>query len=200
MARADGSDKPDRRQEIAEAARSVLIREGAGGFTLRAVADQVGIKLASLQYHAPSKAELLHLMTTDSVARYRAVLEGYISNPNADPRTTLREALEWLLGPESDWNDIARFEVQLWALADIDAAASDALDDYMDLYRDFLAVLIARLRPELSEKQLALRAAVVASLIEGSVLLIGPTRPHRPELTDLRPELVEAAMGIVERM
>lgn len=54
---------PARRHEIARAARSILAEKGMEGLRTRAVADAVGINIATLHYHVGCKDGLLKLVT-----------------------------------------------------------------------------------------------------------------------------------------
>ena len=65
MARTKKSGAPDRKAEIIREARALMVEQGYGALSLRAVADRVGIKLASLQYHVPTKSDLLSLLVED---------------------------------------------------------------------------------------------------------------------------------------
>ncbi|TPW30146.1 TetR/AcrR family transcriptional regulator [Martelella alba] len=53
----------DRRREIALAARSLIAERGLEGLRTRAVADRVGINIATLHYHVSSKDGLVQLVT-----------------------------------------------------------------------------------------------------------------------------------------
>lgn len=68
---------PLSRDSIVEAALSVLDREGYDGFSMRAVADELGTGPASLYWHVRNKDELLNLVI-DRVA-------GELEVPDPDP-------------------------------------------------------------------------------------------------------------------
>ncbi|MDP2781260.1 TetR/AcrR family transcriptional regulator [Devosia sp.] len=52
----------DRRLAIAAAARSIIVEKGLEGLRTRDIADRVGINIATLHYHVPSKAALIALV------------------------------------------------------------------------------------------------------------------------------------------
>jgi AcrR family transcriptional regulator len=52
----------DRKQAIAAAARSLIIERGFEGLRTREIADRVGINIATLHYHVPSKEALIELV------------------------------------------------------------------------------------------------------------------------------------------
>lgn len=72
----------DRRAAIAKAARELIAEKGVEGLRTRDIADRVGINIATLHYHVPSKEALIELVAESlheffrgqSVARPRAHL------------------------------------------------------------------------------------------------------------------------------
>ena len=53
----------DRRDAIARAARSLIVEKGVEGLRTRDIADRVGINIATLHYHVPTKEALIELVT-----------------------------------------------------------------------------------------------------------------------------------------
>jgi AcrR family transcriptional regulator len=72
----------DRRAAIAKAARELIVEKGVEGLRTRDIADRVGINVATLHYHVPSKEALIELVAESlqlffrgqSIARPRAHL------------------------------------------------------------------------------------------------------------------------------
>lgn len=64
-----------KREQIVEAARLVLIREGSAGFSMRKVAHHAGMSLGHLQYYFPSRAELLDALLSADIEAYRRAFE-----------------------------------------------------------------------------------------------------------------------------
>lgn len=80
------------REEIAEAARRVLLRDGVAATTLDAIAREVGLTKAALYYYYPSKDALLFdIMFTTLEAHARRV------HGAVEPTKTGREALRALI-------------------------------------------------------------------------------------------------------
>ena len=52
----------DRRDAIARAARALIVEKGVEGLRTRDIADRVGINIATLHYHVPSKEALIELV------------------------------------------------------------------------------------------------------------------------------------------
>jgi AcrR family transcriptional regulator len=58
----------DRRDEIARAARALIVEKGVEGLRTRDIAERVGINIATLHYHVPTKEALIALVA-DSLRR-----------------------------------------------------------------------------------------------------------------------------------
>ena len=52
----------DRKRAIAAAARSLIVEKGFEGLRTREIADRVGINVATLHYHIPTKDALIELV------------------------------------------------------------------------------------------------------------------------------------------
>jgi AcrR family transcriptional regulator len=57
--------------EILDAAEDLLSKEGLAGFSMRRLADRVGIKLASLQHHFQTKGQLMEALIERSEDLYQ---------------------------------------------------------------------------------------------------------------------------------
>src|SRR3954470_5066072 len=61
-----------RRSAIAAAARALIAERGFEGLRTRDIADRVGINIATLHYHVPSKEALIELVTETMIVEFRA--------------------------------------------------------------------------------------------------------------------------------
>jgi len=161
----------DRRAEIISAAQSLLANEGAGALTLRAIANEVGIKLASLQYYFPTYAALVEAMADKTVETYS---DGLLLEAHADasPEIRLAQALNWFASPADPDSDLSKLELQFWALAQTNNDAKAALRRYHDTYIGFFEDLIAEARPNYISAQVRAKAISIVALFEGSVLFV----------------------------
>ena len=68
--------RDDRRTEIAAAARALIAEKGFEGLRTRDIADRVGINIATLHYHVPTKDALIELVADSArdefIAQHRA--------------------------------------------------------------------------------------------------------------------------------
>jgi AcrR family transcriptional regulator len=94
----------DRRTAIAQAARDLIVEKGVEGLRTRDIADRVGINIATLHYHVPTKEALFGLVAA-------AIRAEFVAQSAAHPRTGLSPArqlelefddFEELLGDKSD--------------------------------------------------------------------------------------------------
>lgn len=62
----------DRRAAIALAARELIVEKGVEGLRTRDIADRVGINIATLHYHVPTKEALIGLVAETMKTEFRA--------------------------------------------------------------------------------------------------------------------------------
>jgi AcrR family transcriptional regulator len=83
LAKRESTD--DRRRAIAAAARALIVERGFEGLRTRDIAERVGINIATLHYHVPSKEALIGLVCETMKDDFRA-------QPLARPRDHLPAA------------------------------------------------------------------------------------------------------------
>lgn len=131
----------DTKADIISAARTVLIREGSAGFSVRKVAKETGISLGNLQYHFASKTDLLGGLLAADVAEYRRVyaeLRGEVDRTSEDRerRGLLRRFIALALGDARVQEELAVFRALL-SFPETEIAA--LLESY---YRELSELLI----------------------------------------------------------
>ena len=89
----------DRRAEIAAAARAVIVEKGVEGLRTRDIAERVGINVATLHYHVPSKEALIALVAE---SLRKAFIQQTIDRPRAHLSAVERMDLEFV-----DFREIA---------------------------------------------------------------------------------------------
>ena len=189
----------DRRQEIIATARRTLAEKGPAALTMRHIADEVGIKLASLQYHFPNKAALIDALAEDIVQHYDKFLNKFAEEPN-DPDEKLAKLIRWIRTPKKgEWRLIQRLEVQFWAMALIEPAVAEAQIQFFDGYRQVLSELILNINPALSQEESIRRGALMSVMIDGCGLIESEHFPKHPDLHGLTDELVVTALELAKR-
>ncbi|MBX6341840.1 MAG: TetR/AcrR family transcriptional regulator [Thermomicrobiaceae bacterium] len=86
------------RERVLDVAERLFSERGYKAVTLRDIAEELGIRQASLYHHAPGGKEQLFLEVTErGLARHRAGLERAIAEAAPDLRARLRAVARWLL-------------------------------------------------------------------------------------------------------
>jgi AcrR family transcriptional regulator len=98
-----------RSRQIIAAARAVLLREGVGGMTVRAVAQEAGIPLGTLQYVFPNKQLLLRAVIEEYVEEIAELLKA-----SSEVDAGLEHAITQ--GVWTFWNDLVVAEVPMQLL------------------------------------------------------------------------------------
>ena len=131
---------------------------------MRDVAKRVGISLASLQYHYPSKDALIAAFVDKVLGEFRADVAALRGAP--DPAAELRALGTYAVARTLDERTGDIFAM-LEARARHDAAAAAALDDFMRFYLDTARDVLMRSHPDVTT-DVATRAAVrLVAVIEG---------------------------------
>lgn len=93
------SEQPsEARARVLNVAEHLFSERGYAPVTLKDIADELGMKQASLYYHVPGGKEALFVEVSErSFHRHRAGLEEAIASAGSEPREQLRGAARWIL-------------------------------------------------------------------------------------------------------
>jgi AcrR family transcriptional regulator len=174
-------------REILQVGRLLFATEGYSGFTMRTVATRVGMKLGNLQHYYKTREQLLQAVLEQVMFSY----DGHYlrlpgaQNGSAHKRFTaiIRFLIEDLKNPLT-----SRTFMELWALAERHKFAAAIMDKMYSHHRENIAALIHDLNPKLPPDERALRAALIATQIEGLNLLLARGKPKHKELKGLEKE------------
>ena len=161
-----------RQQQVLQLAIELIATDGYDNLTMRAVARANGIKLGALQYHFPTRDDLLRALATYIADTYRASFEEYKATLQG-PTPSLRLVIEFLMEDDAGsrlYSD--RLFPQLWALALVEPIMEDLVDN---IYEEYLRLL----ETVLSERGIAApqaEALAIMALIEGLTLFVGQGR------------------------
>ena len=157
---------------IMDACKTVLIDKGYTQFSLRNVAREAGMHLSNLQYYFRTREELIKgLIDFNSQSYLQKYKERYETLP-LTPYPRFLAVIDYLI---EDIRDplTRRFFIQFWALLDASGAHTDRLLN--DMYAPHIQSLnhhIAELNPMLSPGARQQRAAMIAAMIEGMMLML----------------------------
>jgi AcrR family transcriptional regulator len=172
-------------QRILDAAREVLIRDGAAGFSMRNVAQAAQLGLATVQYYFPTRDDLVRAMMRDTESRYRVATEKCLVGVPAKPLLRFKAILRFYLKDIAD-PVTRRWIIQLWALLDtLDGQSGTLNREFYDMDISGLSAYVAELCPETPAADIRRRATLVAAMLEGLVVVRGAHSPSPAELKRL---------------
>ncbi|MFD6876233.1 MULTISPECIES: TetR/AcrR family transcriptional regulator [unclassified Streptomyces] len=176
-----------RRAALLDAAERVLTSRGGSELTLRAVAEEAGVRLGHLQYYFPARAALLSALLdrilTTSLERVTGLTDARTNDVGLD------DGLDALLdGVLSDHDDprLVRLFTEVWALAAHDEEAAAAVRAFYDRYVAHVASFVRDHAPEVSAADARDRAEVFVMLMEGSALFRSGITGRRSPAADAR--------------
>ncbi|MCB2021863.1 MAG: TetR/AcrR family transcriptional regulator, partial [Burkholderiaceae bacterium] len=115
----DEESKPrvsDRQRAIADAARALIAERGFEGLRTRDIAERVGINIATLHYHVPTKQALIQLVA-------QSLRDDFVSQHARMPRAGL-SPLQRLAAELSDYRDTLQNNIELFqVMAELSARA-----------------------------------------------------------------------------
>jgi AcrR family transcriptional regulator len=182
----------DRKQQILQAAIEIIASKGYGKLTMRALARASGMKLGALQYHFRTWEDLLRALASYIADAYRRSWEALHLNAE---EPSLQDLVRFIMDdPAGSALSGDEFFPQLWAMAQVEPAMAEKLDE---LYAVYLEKLEERLTA-LGSRAPAADALAVMSLLEGSIVFVGDDRRwanHADAVRDAIRELLEARYG-----
>ena len=169
----------DRRTEILEAAIALIVDEGYSSLTMRALAREVGMKLASLQYHFRTTDELMRGVVNHIGDAYDQSFEGLRRDSEV---ITARQVVGFILEDEPGKAICGdRLWPQLWAMQDVEPLVSDLVEN---IYERFLEVLEGSLR-QAGSSMPRVEALCLMSMLEGTTIFVGEGRRWQKHAIDV---------------
>lgn len=166
----------ERQIEIVQAAREILVSEGFHKLTLRSVANRVGIKLASLQYHFASRAVLIQALIGQASDYYQSRINELLElDFGVVPQQKLEQAIRSMLDDHKSQEE-NHFFSQLMAMTIEEPAAQELIDDFYQRLWTTGSDLLLELNPSLDEDERLNRSAHLVSLVEGCGFFISSPR------------------------
>ncbi|GGS25072.1 TetR family transcriptional regulator [Streptomyces nojiriensis] len=181
-----------RRTALLDAAEHVLTGAGGSELTLRAVAEEAGVRLGHLQYYFPTRAALLSALLDRILA---SSLERVTALTVAPAHGSGREALLDAILSDHDDPRLVRLFTEVWALAAHDEEAASAVRAFYGQYVTHVAAFVRDQAPGLSAAEAQHRAEVFVMLMEGAALFRSGVTGRRTAATDAR--LREAALTLL---
>jgi len=159
-----------RRQEILKAALEMIADEGYASLSMRALAREVGMKLASLQYHFKSSDDLLKAIVNYVAEAYGRSFAALNESKDA---VGVREIVVFSLADDTDLGLLSdRLWPQLWAMQQVEPLVSDLVEDIYSTYLDVLEQALIRQGSAAPHTE----SLLLMSMLEGSTLFMGRGR------------------------
>ncbi len=172
----------DKRNQILDVARDLLIDEGYHNFSLRKVAEKAGIRVGNLQYYFPAKSDLVKAMLDHVIDDY---LQDFDSiRGSGTPEQQFTAVLEDVI-TDLNTRKTTVFFPELWSLSNHEKGITRSMDNMYQRYREVLVEIIAEINPALSLAQCQRLALFFTSSIEGHTIFIGYRKPWRRETQNI---------------
>ncbi|MBD8703685.1 TetR family transcriptional regulator C-terminal domain-containing protein [Frigoribacterium sp. CFBP 13712] len=132
----------ERRAQIVEAARGVILREGLGATRLRDIAGEAGVSVGTVTYHFESVAQILNEVVVLETARfYSSIIEAVDAEP--DPVAGVRMLIEPLFAATDASDEHWRLWSDYWTAV---ARKPAVAEEYVERIRVWEACLTRTLR------------------------------------------------------
>ncbi|MEU2448964.1 TetR/AcrR family transcriptional regulator [Streptomyces sp. NPDC012765] len=184
-----------RRTALLDAAERVLTGSGGAELTLRAVAEEAGVRLGHLQYYFPARSDLLSALLDRILASSLERVTALTALTAAHTHGIDHEALLDAVLSDHDDPRLVMLFTEVWALAAHDEEAAAAVRAFYDQYVTHVAAFVREHAPGVSEAEAHHRAEVFVMLMEGSALFRSGLTGRRTAGTDAR--LREAALTLL---
>ncbi len=191
------SHREDLRQELLDAARAFIVREGYESLSMRRLAEEIGVSSAAPYHHFPDRRALLLAVAVDG---YRLMFEeSLLGAASTEPREMLRALL-------LDFLRFASENRRLFALMYESELVREGLAPEIQEAQDRgfrrLHEVMLAVAPNLSDRERGIRMATLWCAVFGFALqtnraMIRTPQPE-PERDELGKELVAQALRLLD--
>lgn len=165
------TQKSSKKELILATAAKLLATQGGNNFSMRAVAEELGIRLSNLQYYYPS-LEILFYSLVENILDLADKKLAAASSVEHDKI----KALVYLVCAEIDDVYNCKLMWEIWALSERVTEASKAMSLFYQEYIKRIATIIRQQKVNLSEEEIERRAIMIVALLEGSLVIVGKKR------------------------
>ena len=183
----------ERVRAILFAAIELLRDEGVGGFSMRRVADRLGIKVAAIQHYYPSRDALVAAMGKFFALFYKReqdlVLNAAYETDQERLEAYIDFSLERANGPPLAFAMLSEGQTGSPAMA-------ESLRDIYELDVTRISALLEPLTPHLSKQERKARAAFLSAAMDGLEIYFSKDPALTPRVPGLRKHSREALVTI----
>lgn len=177
----------DRVAEILEVAKNIVVKKGLSALSYRNIAIGASIAVGNVNYYYPAKEDLMVDLAGYIFDEWDARFQKEAPTELKSNREIFLFSVRFMIEQNKRERTI-RLLTEMWAMANHSKSVSKMLDAFYLRMRTWIAEMIQRAKPTLSEKQLAMRAALITAQIEGLMILIGPRRVAHEDLAGIEEE------------
>jgi AcrR family transcriptional regulator len=168
-------------ERILEGARAVLVECGFAQFTMRRVADTVGITVGNLGYHFPSKRDLIRAVIASLLENYSQRFDALLTSAEST-RTDAVAGMVRLMMLDVESRELVYTFRELWSVALRDTTIQGAVDDFYDEIFDRIVTSLQRAVPGLTIQAARELVTLSALLSEGTGVVYGTRAARRVPL------------------
>ena len=186
----------DTARKIVRAAYDTLMEGGHKNFSTRKIAGKAGIRLANLQYYYPRMDDLIHALLDYVAARYYERNQECMAQAEDNPEARFVAIIEFHIR-DVNTPGTKNFFIQLWPLLGVADNYTGSL--LVELYEPQLAHLgerILEINPGLDQADVAMRAELIASMIEGLTVTTRWAQRKDDYFESLTRMVTQTALGI----
>ena len=185
----------ERIANIIDAGVEILRSEGFTALTKRRIAKRLGISDGNVSYYFPTRESLWKGVIEYELKFYYQKHYGDLENSDDDPGVRFeRFVRRWF--QEYEDRELRIFFAQLLAFAEVSEFVARQRDEIYQTFYDETQTRIRELDPEISDKELQTRTALVMAMLEG----LHAVTAFRPDLmnpnTDFQEQLVSQVKAI----
>jgi AcrR family transcriptional regulator len=158
-----------RTEEIMAASIQVLGEGGHAAFSMRKVAAVAGVRLNTVQHFYGDLKSLLLATVRTKVSEYTVRYQHVADDERLPAQERMAAILDDVFA-EVRKKDVSDFFLEVWALGNQDAAVAEVLKDLYAAYFAMFAGMVRQCRPELSEAEAHVIAALLGSVTEGALI------------------------------
>ncbi|WP_207093913.1 TetR/AcrR family transcriptional regulator [Novosphingobium sp. PY1] len=187
--------REDLRQELLDAAKAFIVREGYENLSMRRLAEEIGVSSAAPYHHFPDRRALLLAVAVDGY--HSMFADAHIGVDDTDPRENLRgQLLNFLRFASGNRRIFAlMYESEL-----VREGLAPEIQEVQDLGFRRLHELMMAVAPDLSDRERSIRCATLWCAVFGFALQTNRSMIRTPEPEPDREELAEALVGQALRL
>lgn len=168
-----------RLDEILNASWTVLGAEGYSGFSMRKVAQALGVRLNTIQHYFGDLQSLLLETIRGGLSRYPVRYRIILNDKTLAPHERLDAVLEDMFREASD-PVIGAISIEIWALAQRDVLVAQLVKQMYAEVIDSLAMVVREIDPKKSLAEAQDMVTALVAMAEGTVALtqLGAMSPN----------------------